>query len=203
MAVGIRLGASEHLDLVPKRDSEVCPHKRLRSDFAFLDRCVESMIPRIRAEVPEEGEVKILTITDKQMTRFWILLDESVNFVLNSFTKMQGGEIFVPIIPSIKITDLAKAMAPNIKQKVIGIRPGEKLHEKMCSIHESHLTLDFKDHYVIKPSIRFYDKDINYLQNKLNEIGKPVPKDFEYRSDNNTHFLTVQEIIKLNKDLLA
>ena len=97
----------------------------------------------------------------------------------------------------------ALAINENTKQEEVGIRPGEKLHEKMCSINESYLTLNFKDHYVIKPSIRFYDKNINFSQNKLNEIGQPVPKDFEYRSDNNTHFLTVQEIIELNKDLLV
>ena len=149
----------------------------------------------------EEGS-KELPITDDKMTRFWITLNQAVNFVLKSFERMQGGEIFVPKIPSIKITDLAKAMAPKLNQKIIGIRPGEKLHEKMCSINEAYLTLNFKDHYVIRPSIRFYDKDINYLKNKLKETGKPVNKDFEYRSDNNTDFLSVKEIIKLNKHLL-
>jgi len=144
---------------------------------------------------------KELPITDTKMTRFWITLDQAVDFVLKSFSRMQGGEIFVPKIPSIKITDLAKAMGPKLNHKVVGIRPGEKLHEKMCSINESHLTLDFKDYYVIKPSIQFYDKTINFIKNSLNEVGKPVSKDFEYRSDNNIHFLTVQEIIKLNKVL--
>ena len=146
---------------------------------------------------------KELPITDDKMTRFWITLDQAVEFVLKSFEMMLGGEIFVPKIPSIKIVDLAKAMAPKLNHKIIGIRPGEKLHEKMCSINESHLILDFKSHYVIKPSIRFYDINISYSKNKLNEVGKVVAKDFEYRSDNNTHFLTVQEIIKLNKDLLV
>ena len=80
---------------------------------------------------------------------------------------MQGGEIFVPKIPSIKVIDLAKAMAPKLNHKVVGIRPGEKLHEKMCSIHESHLTLDFKEYYIIMPSIKFYDNNINYNKNKI------------------------------------
>ena len=146
---------------------------------------------------------KELPITNIKMTRFWITLYQAVNFVLKSFQRMQGGEIFVPKIPSIKLTDLAKAMAPKLKHKIIGIRPGEKLHEKMCSINESYLTLDFKDHYVIKPSIQFYDKNVDFSKNTLNEVGKPVPKDFEYRSDNNVHFLTVQEIIKLNNNLLV
>jgi UDP-N-acetylglucosamine 4,6-dehydratase len=145
---------------------------------------------------------KELPITDIKMTRFWITLDQAVNFVLKSFQRMRGGEIFVPKIPSIRLIDLAKAMAPKLNHKIIGIRPGEKLHEKMCSINESYLTLAFKDHYVIKPSIQFYDKKINFSKNKLNEISKPVSKNFEYRSDTNTHFLTVQEIIKLNKDLI-
>jgi|TARA_Y100000310_G_C20591048_1_gene768009 UDP-N-acetylglucosamine 4,6-dehydratase len=159
-----------------------------------------SVIP-IFKHLIDQGS-KELPITDDKMTRFWITLNQAVEFVLKSFERMQGGEIFVPKIPSIKIIDLAKAMAPKLKHKIIGIRPGEKLHEKMCSINESYLTLDFKDYYLIKPSIQFYDNNINYLKNKLNEVGKLVQKDFEYRSDNNADFLNVQEIVKLNKDLL-
>ena len=160
-----------------------------------------SVVPIFKSLI-DQGS-KELPITDDKMTRFWITLDQAVEFVFKSFEMMLGGEVFVPKIPSIKIVDLAKAMAPKLNHKIIGIRPGEKLHEKMCSINESHLILDFKDHYVIKPSIRFYDINISYSKNKLNEVGKVVAKDFEYRSDNNTHFLTVQEIIKLNKDLLV
>ena len=161
-----------------------------------------SVVP-IFKELIEKGS-KELPITDDKMTRFWITLDQAVEFVLKSFERMHGGEIFVPKIPSIKLIDLAKAMAPKLSHKIIGIRPGEKLHEKMCSTHEAHLTTDFKDHYIIRPSIKFHDvdKNIDYLNNNLNETGKPVPKNFEYRSDNNIHFLTVQEIIKINKDLL-
>ena len=158
-----------------------------------------SVVP-IFKKLLEEGK-KELPITDNKMTRFWITLKQAVEFVLKSFERMHGGEIFVPKIPSIRVVDLAKAMAPKLNQKIIGIRPGEKLHEKMCSINESYLTLNFKDHYLIKPSIKFYDKSYNYSKNVLKEVGKPVPKDFEYRSDNNNHFLTVQEIIKLDKDL--
>jgi UDP-N-acetylglucosamine 4,6-dehydratase len=87
-----------------------------------------------------------------------------------------------------------------MNHKIIGLRPGEKLHEKMCSIHEAYLTLDFKDHYVIKPSINFFDHDIKYSKNAINETGVLVPKDFEYRSDSNTHFLNVQEIKAINKN---
>ena len=110
------------------------------------------------------------------MTRFWITLNQAVEFVLKSFERMQGGEIFIPKIPSIKLLDLAKAMAPKFNHKIIGMRPGEKLHEKMCSIQEAHLTLAFKDYYVIKPSIKFYDININYLKNALNEVGNPARK---------------------------
>ena len=158
-----------------------------------------SVVP-IFKQLIDQGS-KELPITDDKMTRFWITLDQAVEFVLKSLERMQGGEVFVPKIPSIKVIDLAKAMAPKLNHKIIGIRPGEKLHEKMCSINESYLTLDFKDHYLIKPAIKFYDKSYNYSKNVLNEVGKLVPKDFEYRSDNNAHFLTVQEIIKMNKGL--
>ena len=145
---------------------------------------------------------KELPITDEKMTRFWITLKQSVEFVLKSFERMKGGEIFVPKIPSIKVVDLAKAMAPKLNHKIIGIRPGEKLHEILCSKHEVNQILDFKNYYLIQPSINFFNKnEINYSKNKLNEVGKSVKKDFEYRSDNNKHFLSKQEIIKLNKEL--
>ena len=142
---------------------------------------------------------KELPITDVKMTRFWITLEQAIDFVLKSFERMKGGEIFVPKIPSIKVTDLAKAMAPNLSHKIIGIRPGEKLHEKMCSINEAYLTLEFKDHYVIKPSITFFDHNVDYLKNKLKESGKLVKENFEYRSDTNTQFLSIGEITKLLK----
>lgn len=159
-----------------------------------------SVVP-IFKDLIKQGN-KELPITDIKMTRFWITLEQSVEFVLKSFNRMQGGEIFVPKIPSIKIVDLAKAMAPKIKHKIIGIRPGEKLHEKLCSIHEAHLTLDFKDHYLIQPSIKFFNKNsLNFKKNNSKEIGKPVGKNFEYRSDNNSHFLNIKEIIKINKEL--
>ena len=145
---------------------------------------------------------KELPITDEKMTRFWITLKQAVEFVLKSFERMKGGEIFVPKIPSIKVVDLAKAMAPKLNHKIIGIRPGEKLHEILCSKHEVNLILDFENYYLIQPSINFFNKnEINYSKNKLNEVGKPVKKDFEYRSDNNKHFLNKQEIIKLNTEL--
>ena len=157
-----------------------------------------SVVPIFR-QLIEQGS-KELPITDNKMTRFWITLNQAIEFVLKSFERMQGGEIFVPKIPSIKLIDLAKAMAPKLNHKIIGIRPGEKLHEKMCSINEAYLTLEFKDHYVIKPSINFFDNDIKYSKNAINETGVLVPKNFEYRSDANNNFLSVQEIKALNKN---
>ncbi len=155
-----------------------------------------SIIPFFRKLINNNS--KYLPITDTEMTRFWILLDESVNFVIKSISKMEGGEIFVPIIPSIKITDLAKALAPNLKQKTIGIRAGEKLHEVMCPKDESHLVRKFKDFYIIFPSIEF----INSKNNKLIPSGKRVLKNFEYSSKNNENFLKIKEIQKLLKKIV-
>ncbi len=139
-----------------------------------------------------------LPITDKRMTRFWITLDEGVDFVFKSFQRMNGAEIFIPKIPSIKIIDLAKAMAPNIKIKYIGIRPGEKLHEVMCPKDDAHLTYNFKDHYVIYPSTKISAR-IVYGVNKLKEKGKIVKTEFEYSSETNPHFLKVPELLKYNQ----
>lgn len=139
-----------------------------------------------------------LPITHDEMTRFWITLDQGVDFVCKNFERMKGGEIFVPKIPSVRITDLAKAMAPDLPGKMVGIRPGEKLHEVMCPRDDSHLTVEFADHYVIKPTIRFYSKCNEFFCNTLNEIGKPVEHGFEYNSGDNPHFLTVEQIREVN-----
>ncbi len=135
-----------------------------------------------------------LPITDNNMTRFLITLDEGVNFVLKNFERMQGGEIFIPKIPSMYITELAKAMAPNIKLKVIGIRPGEKLHEIMCPADDSHLTLVFDDHYVICPTIQFTEER-DFSKNNVGEIGERVEQGFEYNSGNNTEWLTHKDFL--------
>lgn len=137
-----------------------------------------------------------LPITDANMTRFWITLPQGIEFVLKAFARMQGGEIFVPKIPSSRIVDLAKALAPALPQKIVGIRPGEKLHETMCPADDSHLTWEFADHYVIQPAISFAEA-VNYAVNKLGETGKPVAKGFEYNSGTNPHFLTVVDIRKM------
>jgi len=135
-----------------------------------------------------------LPITEPNMTRFWITLQEGVDFVLKNFQRMQGGEIFVPKIPSMKMTDLAKAIAPDLPQEVIGIRPGEKLHEVMCPVDDSHLTLEFDDHFVIKPSITF-SAPIDYTTNNLGEKGKIVKQGFDYNSKDNTIWLTHKELL--------
>ena len=139
-----------------------------------------------------------LPITDERMTRFWITLQQGVDFVLKNFERMYGGEIFVPKIPSVRITDLAKAMAPNIPQKMIGIRPGEKLHEIMCPSDDSHLTLQFEDHFVLMPTIQFATQN-DFSVNKLGEKGILVDQGFEYNSGSNSHFLNVDEIVDLNR----
>ena len=143
--------------------------------------------------------VGYLPVTDLRMTRFWITLQQGVDFVHKSFERMSGGEIFIPTIPSVRITDLAKAMAPNVPVKVIGIRPGEKLHEIMCPTDDLHLTLRFNDHFVIKPTIKFYRKDVDYITNRLGERGEPVPDGFEYNSGRNDRFLDVAEIKEFNR----
>jgi UDP-N-acetylglucosamine 4,6-dehydratase/5-epimerase len=139
-----------------------------------------------------------LPITDERMTRFWITLQQGVDFVLSNFERMQGGEIFVPKIPSVRIVDLAKAMAPHLATEVIGIRPGEKIHEVMCPADDSHLTIEFPDHYVIGPTIVFTSGNNDFTVNMLGETGQPVARGFEYNSGTNMHFLSIDEIVKIN-----
>ena len=140
-----------------------------------------------------------LPVTDERMTRFWITLDQGVAFVLKNFERMQGGEIFVPKIPSMRLLDLAEAMAPGLPVDIVGIRPGEKLHEIMCPADDSHLTTEFRDHYVIQPTIKYHDRDLDYKVNHLGETGTLVSSGFEYNSGTNPHFLTVPELRKLNQ----
>ena len=131
------------------------------------------------------------------MTRFWITLQQGVDFVLKNFERMHGGEIFVPKIPSVKIVDVANAMAPNLPHRIIGIRPGEKLHEVMCPADDSHLTLGFDDHFVIRPTIQFTSKN-DFSVNKLGERGRPVEQGVEYQSGKNHWFLSIEEIVAFN-----
>jgi UDP-N-acetylglucosamine 4,6-dehydratase len=135
-----------------------------------------------------------LPITDAEMTRFLITLEDGVKFVLNNFKRMHGGEIFIPKIPSMKIVDLAKALAPDLPHKIIGIRPGEKMHEVM--ITENDTVVEFDDYYVITPTIQFAHQ-VDYLTNALGERGEDIGIGFEYNSLNNTEWLTKEEFLAM------
>ncbi|MCL0067453.1 UDP-N-acetylglucosamine 4,6-dehydratase (inverting) [Peptococcaceae bacterium] len=156
-----------------------------------------SVVPFFKKLVSEGA--KELPVTHPEMTRFWIILEQGVEFVIKSFYRMQGGELFVPKIPSMRIMDLVESIAPGISVKIIGIRPGEKLHEVMITSDDSYRTLEFHDHYVIQPTISFTRK-INYEINALGERGVPVEPGFEYNSANNPVFLTVEQLRKMNSD---
>lgn len=156
-----------------------------------------SVVPFFRSLI--EKRAASLPITDERMTRFWISLQQGVDFVLKNFERMYGGEIFVPKIPSVRILDLAEAMAPGMPTQVIGIRPGEKLHEIMCPADDSHLTLEFHDHYVLRPTISFTSRNNDFTRNRLGEQGKPVEQGFEYNSGKNPEFLTPAQIRDFNR----
>lgn len=154
-----------------------------------------SVVPFFKKIIREEAVD--LPVTDVRMTRFWITLQDGVDFVLKNFVRMQGGEIFVPKIPSMRILDLVESLAPGMPTKIVGIRPGEKLHEIMCPSDDSHLTLEFHDHYVIRPTITFMEP-VDYQMNPLGELGVPVTQGFEYNSGTNPHFLTVEQLKIMN-----
>jgi len=158
-----------------------------------------SVVPYFRKLLDEGADS--LPITHENMTRFWITLQQGVEFVLKNFTRMKGGEIFVPKIPSMKVVDLAEAMSPGISQEIIGIRPGEKIHEIMCPKDDSHLTIEFEDHYVITPSITFFDGGNNFKINAIGEAGLFVKEGFEYDSGTNKHILTIDELRDFNARL--
>lgn len=155
-----------------------------------------SVVPFFKKLISEGA--KTIPITDPRMTRFWITLDQGVNVVLKGFERMHGGEIFVPKIPSINIVDLATAMAPNIPQEIVGIRPGEKIHEIMCPLDTARETIEFEDHYVIKPTINEFANN-DYKINNLGEVGKAVPDNFEYNSGTNDWFLSIEDLAKREK----
>ncbi|MGA5300928.1 UDP-N-acetylglucosamine 4,6-dehydratase (inverting) [Nucisporomicrobium flavum] len=149
-----------------------------------------SVVPFFR-KLNAEG--KSLPITDKRMTRFWITLDQAVKFVVDSFDVMQGGELFVPRIPSMRILDLVEAVAPDAPTHETGIRPGEKLHEEMIAADDSRRTLRFPDRYVVQPVVASWGY-------KTPEGGEPVADGFNYRSDNNDLWLEVDEMRDLIKE---
>ncbi len=147
-----------------------------------------SVLPLFQKLV-EAGET-ILPVTDERMTRFWITLSQGVDFVLDSLDSMLGGEIFIPKLPSMRITDLAEAVLPGCKLKTIGIRPGEKLHEVMIPLEEARVTLELSDRYVIEPAFPFWS-GINYIKEVS---GSRVEETFEYNSNTNSDWISIEQL---------
>jgi UDP-N-acetylglucosamine 4,6-dehydratase len=142
-----------------------------------------------------KGGAKELPVTHKDMTRFWIKLEAGVELVLTAFETTRGGELFVPKIPSMKVTDLAQAMAPRLPVKEVGIRPGEKLHEMLISREDARQTMDMGGHYVVLPAFDWWGGMADFSG------GKRVSEDFEYRSDTNTQWLSLKEMRAFLKKL--
>ncbi|NEU32295.1 UDP-N-acetylglucosamine 4,6-dehydratase (inverting) [bacterium LRH843] len=149
-----------------------------------------SVVPFFK-KMKETGKIPI---TDMRMTRFWITLDQGVQFVIDNLSRMKGGEIFVPKIPSMKVTDLAKAMAPNCEIEIIGIRPGEKLHETMITEDDARRTLDYGTYFIIQPEFPWWNASV-YAKD-----GKPLPDGFSYASNTNDQWLPVDGLKYLIKD---
>ena len=152
-----------------------------------------SIIPLFRQLIDEGADE--LPITDYRMTRFWISLTEGVQLVIKALEEAKGGETFISRIPSFKITDLAEAMAPGMKTKEVGIRPGEKLHEVMVTVEDSMTTYEFDKHYIVYPQMTWNNKQ------KPNAAGKKVPEGFSYTSGNNSELLSVEDLQRLLKDV--
>ena len=148
-----------------------------------------SVVPFFRAQ-QHQG---FLPITDERMTRFTITLQEGVDFVLSSLALMWGGELFVPKIPSYRVIDVATAIAPELEQRIVGIRPGEKLHEEMITSTDAMSTVEFDDYYVILPSYSNWDID-DFIATSASSPGRLLEYGFEYNSGTNEHFLTVEEL---------
>ena len=138
----------------------------------------------------EQKKKGVLTITDERMTRFWLTLDQGVNFVLNSIERMQGGEIFIPKIPSMRMMDLAEAIAPEAEKEIVGIRPGEKLHEIMITEDEARHAKEFSDYFIIEPEFAFWDKEKHV-------DGNSLPDGYRYSSDINDKWLTKEELKRM------
>lgn len=146
-----------------------------------------SVIPLFRSLIAEG--VKNLPITDERMTRFWITLGQGVSFVLSSIAVMHGGEIFVPKIPSMKVVDIARVLAPDLPHRSIGIRPGEKLHEVMITEDDARTTMEFPDCYVIEPALSFWNRDVH-----ASSGAAPVSDGFRYASDTNADWLDAERL---------
>lgn len=140
----------------------------------------------------ERARDGVVPITDERMTRFWITLDQGVDFVVSSLTSMRGGELFVPKIPSMRVVDLARAIAPGARLEVVGIRPGEKLHEEMIAATDSRRTVDMGSFYVIQPEMEWWpDQQLG---------GSPVEEGFSYASDTNSQWLEVDQLREMAAD---
>ncbi|KAF0819045.1 UDP-N-acetylglucosamine 4,6-dehydratase (inverting) [Bacillus sp. ZZV12-4809] len=150
-----------------------------------------SVVPFFK-KLKAQGEIE-LPITDERMTRFWITLDQGVQFVIDNLQRMKGGEIFIPKIPSMKVVDLAEAIAPECEIKIVGIRPGEKLHEAMINEDDARQTLEYDTYYVIQPEFPWWREEYS-------NGGKPLPEGFTYISNVNDHWLTVDELRELVKE---
>lgn len=141
----------------------------------------------------EQGKDGVITITDKRMTRFWVTLEQGIRFVTDCIDRMQGGEVFVPKLPSMKVIDLAGVIAPEAKVKIIGIRPGEKIHEILITEEEARHTKEFSDYFLVEPETCLW---------AMTEIrgGKPLPEGFSYASNANNWWLTKEELKKILTD---
>ncbi len=142
-----------------------------------------SVIPLFKRQATE-GK---LTITDAEMTRFWITLDQAVDFVISSLERMQGGEVFVPRIPSMSVMDLAEALAPGVEQEIIGIRPGEKVHEILLTSDEARHAVRFETYYAVYPAFP-------YWRTAAFPSGEELPPGFHYASDSNDEWLTAEQL---------
>jgi UDP-N-acetylglucosamine 4,6-dehydratase len=152
-----------------------------------------SVIPFFKKLI--EFGAKELPITDLRMSRFWTKFEDAAEMVMTALDTMYGGELFVRKAPSVKITDLAKAIAPNIPIKIIGIRPGEKIHEMMISADDSRKAIELDNYYIIQPDFSWWNKK------RLHKEGKKVAADFEYQSGNNSQWLTIEQIQKLIQEI--
>ena len=153
-----------------------------------------SVIPKFYDMI--KNGCKELTVTDYRMTRFWISLEEGVKLVIKALEESTGGETFISKIPSFKITDLAEAMLPGCKTREVGIYPGEKLHEIMVTVEDSLTTYEYDNHFIVYPQVKWNSKQ------KINESGKKVTEGFSYSSENNTEWLTVEQIRELLKNVI-
>lgn len=142
----------------------------------------------------EQKKKGVITITDEKMTRFWVTLDQGVRFVINCIDRMRGGEIFIPKIPSMRLIDLAESIAPESKKKIIGIRPGEKIHEILLTEDEARHSKEFNDCFVIEPEHPFWTKE-RYLKD-----GKKTPENFRYASESNDKWLTKKDLTHIIKE---